>query len=394
MYQEKRVIGIVAEFNPFHEGHAYLLREARERFGAAYVVIVMSGDFVQRGEPAILSKYDRTRAAISAGADLVLQLPVMFSTAAAEDFAGAAVAVLERTGICDCLLFGSESADPSLLQKTADFLAAEQQCQQVVSENEQIYEQILQFRQLLRQRQAEGLSFPKARSMALSEVLALPADFLPNDVLGIEYLKAIQLQKAAMTPCILQRDALLKSAHSIRREMLASRDKSGESHERYRKPDDFSDMLSYQLLRLQREGIPFSDFQDVSAELSQSIARQCREKHSFTERIELLKTKNLTHARISRGLLHILLEIRREDYEKTKKRGFLPCLRVLGVSRAGRELLSKLPEPLMISPARTLKQYPMLAENPSLQADFFASALWQQFSAQPHNDFTEKLIVL
>ncbi len=383
----------MAEFNPFHEGHAYLLREARERFGAAYVVIVMSGDFVQRGEPAILSKYDRTRAAISAGADLVLQLPVMFSTAAAEDFAGAAVAVLERTGLCDCLLFGSESADPELLQKTADFLA-EEQCLTEASESEQIHEQILRFRQLLRERQAEGLSFPKARSMALSEVLSLPADFLPNDVLGIEYLKAIRLQKAAMTPCILQRDASLKSAHDIRREMLAAREERGEPHERYRKPDDFSDMLSYQLLRLQREGISFSDFQDVSAELSRSIARQCREKHSFTERIGLLKTKNLTHARISRGLLHILLEIRREDYEKTKKRGFLPCLRVLGVSRAGRELLSKLPEPLMISPARTLKQHPMLAENPSLRADFFASALWQQFSDQPHNDFTEKLIVL
>lgn len=160
MYQGQRVIGIVAEFNPFHEGHAYLLREARQRFGADFVVIAMSGDFVQRGEPAVFSKYDRTRAALAGGADLVLQLPVMFSTAAAEDFAAAAVALLDRTGICDQQLFGSESGDLPLLQRTADFLAEERRCPSAaVTENEQI----CCFRRLLRRGQAEGLSHPRAR---------------------------------------------------------------------------------------------------------------------------------------------------------------------------------------------------------------------------------------
>lgn len=391
MYRGKRVIGIVAEFNPFHEGHAYLLREARERFGAEYVVIVMSGDFVQRGEPAVFSKYDRTRAALSGGADLVLQLPVMFSTAAAEDFAAAAVAILERTGICDSLLFGSEGADLGLLQRAADFLAEERRSS---ADAEPENERIRLFRQRLRQAQAEGKSFPKARSLALSEVLEIPSDFLPNDVLGIEYLKAIAQQKASMAPCLIRRDPTLKSAHSIRREMLAAPDPAGERRRHCRRPDDFSDMLSYQLLRLQREGTDLSVFQDVSAELARAITRQCREAHSFSERLALLKTKNLTHSRISRALLHILLEIRRADYERTKAQGFSPCLRVLGVSRGGRALLSSLPEPLMISPARALKQQPLLSEDPSLRADFFASALWQQLSDQPHNDFTEKLIVL
>ena len=391
MYQGKRVIGIVAEFNPFHEGHAYLLREARARFGAEYVVIVMSGDFVQRGEPAIFSKYDRVRTALEGGADLVLQLPVMFSTAAAEDFAAAAVAVLARTGICDGLLFGSEGADLRLLQRTADFLAEERQCPaDAVPENAQLR----RFRLQLRQLQAAGQSYPKARSMALSEVLEIPEDFLPNDVLGIEYLKAIRQQKLSMTPCLIRRDPTLRSAHSIRREMLAAREQKGDLRGQYRRLDDFSDMLSYQLLRLQRAGTALTDFQDVSTELACAIARQCRERHSVTERIALLKTKNLTHARISRALLHILLEIRREDCERAKNRGFVSCLRVLGVSRPGRELLSVLPDPLMISPARTLKQRPILAEDPSLKADFFASALWEQFSDQPHNDFAEKLIVL
>ncbi len=390
MYQGKRVVGIVAEFNPFHDGHAYLLRAARERFGAAYVVIAMSGDFVQRGEPAICEKYARTRAALEGGADLVLQMPVLFSTAAAEDFAAAAVALLNRTDLCDFLLFGSESGELSLLQRTADFLSEERQCPaDEVPENAEIR----RFRQRLRQGQAEGLSYPRARAAALSEVLELPEDFLPNDVLGIEYLKAIRQQKSAMVPQLISRERGFRSAHSIRREMLAAQDEPA-GRESYRRLDDYSDMLSYQLLRLQREGISFSAFQDVSEELARAIERQSREKHRFSERIEILKTKNLTHARISRALLHILLEIRKEDYEKTKERGFLSCLRVLGVSRSGRELLSVLPEPLMISPAKALKQWPALSEDPSLRADFFASALWQQLSDRPRNDFTEKLIVL
>ncbi len=380
----------MAEFNPFHDGHAYLLKAARERFGAAYVVIAMSGDFVQRGEPAIFSKYARTRTALEGGADLVLQLPVMFSTAAAEDFAAAAVALLNRTGLCDFLLFGSESGELSSLQRTADFLSEERQCPaNEVSENAEIR----RFRQRLRQGQAEGLSFPRARAAALSAVLELPGDFQSNDVLGIEYLKALRQQKSTMVPQLISRERNFRSAHSIRREMLAAQDETAGC-EKYRQLDDFSDMLSYQLLRLQREGISFSAFQDVSEELARAIERQSREKHPFSERIEILKTKNLTHARISRALLHILLEIRKVDYEKTKAAGFVPCFRVLGVSRAGRELLSKLSEPLMVSPAKALQQWPELAEDPSIRSDFFASALWQQLSERPCNDFTEKLIVL
>lgn len=391
MYQGQRVIGIVAEFNPFHEGHAYLLREARQRFSADFVVIAMSGDFVQRGEPAIFSKYDRTRAALEGGADLVLQLPVMFSTAAAEDFAAAAVALLDRTGICDQLLFGSESGDLPLLQRAADFLAEERRCPPAaVTENEQI----CCFRRLLRRGQAEGLSYPRARAAALSAVLDMPADLLPNDVLGTEYLKAIRQQGSPMQPLLIPRERGFQSAHSIRREMLAAQEQGTGRRESIRCADDYSDMLSYQLLRLQREGISFSVFQDVSEELARSIARQSRERHSFSERIKILKTKNLTHARISRALLHILLEIRREDCDRTKAEGFLSCLRVLGVSRRGRGLLSQLPAPLMISPAKTLQQSPTLSADPSLRADFFAAALWQQLSEQPHNDFTEKLIVL
>ncbi len=391
MYQGQRVIGIVAEFNPFHEGHAYLLREARQRFSADFVVIAMSGDFVQRGEPAIFSKYDRTRAALEGGADLVLQLPVMFSTGAAEDFAAAAVALLDRTGICDQLLFGSESGDLPLLQRAADFLAEERRCPPAaVTENEQI----CCFRRLLRRGQAEGLSYPRARAAALSAVLDMPADLLPNDVLGTEYLKAIRQQGSPMQPLLIPRERGFQSAHSIRREMLAAQEQGTGRRESIRCADDYSDMLSYQLLRLQREGISFSVFQDVSEELARSIARQSRERHSFSERIEILKTKNLTHARISRALLHILLEIRREDCDRTKAEGFLSCLRVLGVSRRGRGLLSQLPAPLMVSPAKTLQQSPTLSADPSLRADFFAAALWQQLSEQPHNDFTEKLIVL
>ncbi len=384
MYQEKKVVGIVAEFNPFHEGHAYLLQEARNRFGAEYVVIVMSGDFVQRGEPAIVSKYDRTRDALTNGADLVLQLPVMFSTAAAEDFASGGVALLARTGICDTLLFGSESGNLQELRKAAGFLAEEAELSR-----EEADAVLARFRNLLKERLSQGQSFPKARASALGEALGLPADFSSNDVLGIEYLKAIFRQHAEFEPAVLQRDMHLKSAHRIREEILASEDRYGVL-----KADDFSDMLSYQLTRLHFEDAELSAFQDVSEDLAQSLSRQRWQNLRFTERINELKSKNLTYARISRALLHILLNIRKSDVEKEKRGGYIRYLRVLGVSENGRELLSALPEPLVVSPAQALKRNPELMSNAAFRGDLFAAELYQQLSVESHNDFTEKLIVL
>ena len=118
-----KVTGIIAEYNPFHKGHAYHIQKAKELTGADYIIVVMSGDFTQRGMPAILDKYTRARMALACGADLVLELPVRFACASAEFFAGGAVSLLDRLGVVDSLCFGSECGDAGLLQKAASVLA-------------------------------------------------------------------------------------------------------------------------------------------------------------------------------------------------------------------------------------------------------------------------------
>ena len=141
-----KVTGIIAEYNPFHKGHAYHIQKAKELTGADYIIVVMSGDFTQRGMPAILDKYTRARMALACGADLVLELPVRFACASAEFFAGGAVSLLDRLGVVDSLCFGSECGDAGLLQKAASVLAEA--------------EALESFRSTLREGIRNGLSFP------------------------------------------------------------------------------------------------------------------------------------------------------------------------------------------------------------------------------------------
>ena len=144
------VAGIIAEYNPFHLGHAYHLSEARRLTGADYVVVVMSGNFVQRGEPAQFDKYTRTRMALQGGADLVIELPVPFSTAGSEDFAGGAVAILDKLGVIDHLVFGSEAGEIDPVLTATDYLENESK----------------ETGALIRQGVKDGLSYPTAVSQA------------------------------------------------------------------------------------------------------------------------------------------------------------------------------------------------------------------------------------
>lgn len=219
-----KTAGIIAEYNPFHNGHLYQIEEVRKQTGADYVVVVMSGDFVQRGEPAIFDKYTRTRMALSAGADLVLELPVSFATASAELFAHGAVSLFNQTGIVDLLCFGSESGSLGDLRATAEILVREPE----------------EYTQNLRAFLKEGNSFPLARSLALraflesQNVKASPKSpasrsespimlsasasssslssssqiplSSPNDILGVEYLKALIRTDSSIEPFTIRRE--------------------------------------------------------------------------------------------------------------------------------------------------------------------------------------------
>ena len=172
-----KVVSIIAEYNPFHNGHAYQIKEIKKRTGADYVVIAMSGDFVQRGTPAIIDKYARTKMALSCGVDLVLELPVIWATASAEYFAMAGGTLFEKMGCVDMLCFGAETDNLPLLSVLAEILAEEPEG----------------YRRLLSMYLKEGLAFPVARRKALCAYLATQEKCVPASEKALSSYKKVLL---------------------------------------------------------------------------------------------------------------------------------------------------------------------------------------------------------
>ena len=190
-----KTAGIIAEYNPFHTGHEYQINYIKEKLRTDYVVIAMSGDFVQRGTPALFSKYVRAEMALRSGADLVLELPVSISSASAELFARGGVQLLDGLGVTDILCFGSECGDTDALMELAKILANEPE----------------DFQTALRRNLKNGMTFPKARSMALSAVFPESEKYQqllssPNNILGIEYCKAILRENSSISPVSIKRE--------------------------------------------------------------------------------------------------------------------------------------------------------------------------------------------
>lgn len=321
-----KITGIIAECNPFHEGHKYLIRKSKEITGADYTVVLLSGDFVQRGAPAAEPKEKRTRDLLEGGADAVLELPVLYSTAGAEIFAEGAVQILDRLSCITDLCFGSESGDIEYLEKNAEFL---------INESEE-------FKAALRKNLKDGDSFPAARDAAACETAGISLARTPNDLLATEYL--INLSRAnaerqnRIIPHAILRTAT-ESASSIRERMLKTDPYAIGT-------EDFSEMLFYRLMLIQRlektmPGIDrLEDYVDVSEDLAQSMRDKAAGYTGFESFTEALKSRNLTYTRIARALIHILLGIRKSELAAFRMPGYV---RVLGVrSDSADSLLAEL----------------------------------------------------
>lgn len=321
-----KITGIIAECNPFHEGHKYLIRKSKEITGADYTVVLLSGDFVQRGAPAAEPKEKRTRDLLEGGADAVLELPVLYSTAGAEIFAEGAVQILDRLSCITDLCFGSESGDIEYLEKNAEFLLNESE----------------EFKAALRKNLKDGDSFPAARDAAACETAGISLARTPNDLLATEYL--INLSRAnaerqnRIIPHAILRTAT-ESASSIRERMLKTDPYAIGT-------EDFSEMLFYRLMLIQRlektmPGIDrLEDYVDVSEDLAQSMRDKAAGYTGFESFTEALKSRNLTYTRIARALIHILLGIRKSELAAFRMPGYV---RVLGVrSDSADSLLAEL----------------------------------------------------
>ena len=350
-----KVNGIVAEYNPFHNGHAYQLQHAREATGAAYTVVVMSGNFMQRGAPALLDKFTRARMALENGADLVLELPTCYSASSAEFFARGSVALFDKLGIIDHLCFGSECGNIEVLSKIAEIFYTEPE----------------PYAESLRCNLRKGMSFPIARTWALLQYapsLSDDKDVLssPNNILGIEYLKALMSRNSRITPFTTTRvgadyhDKRLGtnqcSALAIRQSVAAGHDLSYLAAQMpesayellrdflaHRKPlfaDDFSAALQYKLLTEYSSG--YDRYQDISSDLSDRIRNSLPSFAGYTAFCDLLKSKDMTYTRISRCLLHILLNMTKEEFENCRTQDYISYARVLGFRKNATPLLTEI----------------------------------------------------
>ena len=422
-----KAAGIIAEYNPFHSGHLYQIEQVRALTGADFVIIAMSGDFVQRGEPAVYDKYTRTAMALNCGADLVLELPVCFATGSAEDFAASGVSLLDKLGTVDLLCFGSESGDLVPLKAAADVLCREPEAYRA------------SLKELLRQ----GCSYPAARSDALCRYLKDSSDYRPvlsspNNILAVEYLKALQRQESPIEPFTIRRtgqdyreeafpsdSGVFASATALRRLIWEQR-RDGAASIRTTGflrgqippaaiqaltseqaqfspifPDDLSEMLQYRLLDLLKQKADLSGYADMSPELASRLERLALNLDSFTGRIEQLKTRQYTYTRISRALLHLILGITSAQMQARREIGYTPYARVLGFQKRAVPLLSEIKKsssiPLVTKTADAADLLPS-APLDMLREDMFASHLYQSLVFQKgrrmKNEYTKSVLVL
>lgn len=411
-----KVTGIIAEYNPFHQGHAYHLSRAIELTGADRILVVMGGNFMQRGEPAIIDKYTRTEMALRNGADLVLELPAASATGSAEYFAEGAVELLDASGVVNELCFGSELGELEPLEKAAELLLEEPE----------------DYQELLRAELKKGKTFPEARETALSAFL--PEQSLlasPNNILAIEYIKALKRRKSSIRPLTIQRlgsyhgedgqpagaphtvsgnlpesfasaSTIRCQLHTLEKQIVTSCEQPAFGSlmtalakelppssfgllkdvllaDRLVQAEDFSLPLHYRLMQA-KEPLEFSVYLDVSEELSRRIYSLRQEFTGWNAFLDLVRTRQYTRSRVSRALLHILLDIRQEEV--------LPPthLRILGFRREASDLLSE------IKKKSRLPLITKAAGHPELSEEIRISSLYHLGNS--YNELSRPLVIL
>ena len=348
------VLGIVAEYNPFHNGHLHHLIESKNLTNSDYTISVMSGNFTQRGDVSIIDKWSRAQMAIENGVDLVIELPTIYAISSAENFASGAIKLLDSLGIVDFVSFGSECNNISILSEVTDVLTNEPP----------------EYKTLLTHELSRGVSFPKARERALMMYLndiRKYANILSssNNILGIEYLKALDKQNSKIQPITIKREgsaynddsiplnSKFASATSIRN-LCHSHDISIlknfmpessfsilkdclENGHIVRNISEFDKLIIFTLRKMSTDEI--ADLPDVSEGLEFAIKSAVNQCNNTAELLSIINTKRYTQTRLKRILLYALLGITKKDMQISKS--IKPYIRILGFNDRGRELISK-----------------------------------------------------
>ncbi len=352
-----KTVGIISEYNPFHNGHKYHLENAKAKCEADFVVCIMSGSFVQRGEPAIFDKWTRAKMAIEGGADLIIELPIVYSCQPAEIFAYGAMKILNSMNMIDFLCFGSESGDINQLKEISKIL----------------YFEPAELKNLIKINIAKGFSYPKALSISLSAYLESFDDIPdkkalenPNNTLAIEYLKSIIKLDSSIKPTTIKRTndyndltikSTISSASAIRRELY----KNGMSENLKLTVPHFvwditnnqiqsgnipislnslSDIMLYQLRRMKSEEM--KDFFNANEGIENRIKKYALSCSNIEELLENIKVKRYTRTNLQRLLIHMLINITRSDTALFKQNLTPAYIRVLGFNDKGKFLLKRL----------------------------------------------------
>lgn len=407
------VLGIIAEYNPFHNGHLYQIQEAKKQTGAEYVVVVMSGNFTQRGNTSLINKWAKTQAALANGVDLVIELPTIYSVSSAENFAEGAVKILDSLKVVDTICFGTETDDLATLNNIVNVL----------------YNEPKEYMVILNHELSKGISYPKARENALMMYLNDIKRYVnvmngSNNILAIEYLKALRKIKSNIKPYAIQRKNVYYNDEQIVDEFASSTAiRKLVSREQY---DDLRKVMpqsSYMLLKeeikrgrtvldiskFEKEIIynlrkmslkEIADLPDVSEGLENAIKNAAESCNNLADLINIIKSKRYTQTRIQRILVYALLGITKKEMQDSKKA--VPYARLLGISEKGKELLSYVCNTnnkinIITSPKKFLELNSNKTLKEMLQRDIFATnvyTLGYENDSWANLDYINKLIVL
>ena len=400
-----KACGIVAEYNPLHTGHVYQMNKARQISQADCIIVVMSGNFVQRGEPAVIDKYARTRAALKAGADIVIELPVYYALSSAENFARGAVLTLNEMKAAS-ICFGAETDNADRLAKISHAIISESS----------------EYKAILNKALAKGLSYPAARQTALLEYLPECKDIISgsNNILAIEYIKAILGNNLNMTYYPVLREgagynddtdnAEFASAFGIRKMLMS------DEHDRLKTyltpvmyeeisnskncplfPDDFSNIFNHKMLFLKQQcNINHTDFaeklaeyEDITAELANRFAAAFTGRDNIAEFAMKVKSKNIVYSRICRCIMHIILEMRKSMSDFYNN---IPYIRLLGFNKTGQLYLGSIKKELDVPFITKAADYKNELSFDLACSDIYTQAVYEKYGYVMKNELQQNII--
>lgn len=400
-----KACGIVAEYNPLHTGHVYQMNKARQISQADCIIVVMSGNFVQRGEPAIIDKYARTRAALKAGADIVIELPVYYALSSAENFARGAVLTLNEMKAAS-ICFGAETDNADRLAKISHAIISESP----------------EYKAILNKALAEGLSYPAARQTALLEYLPECKDIISgsNNILAIEYIKAILGNNLNMTYYPVLREgagynddtdnAEFASAFGIRKMLMS------DEHDRLKTyltpvmyeeisnskncplfPDDFSNIFNHKMLFLKQQcninrtdfAEKLAEYEDITAELANRFAAAFTGRDNIAEFAMKVKSKNIVYSRICRCIMHIILEIRKSMSDFYNN---IPYIRLLGFNKTGQQYLGSIKKELDVPFITKAADYKQKLIFDLACSDIYTQAVYEKYGYVMKNELQQNII--